>query len=432
MNTDLKEPEKPSKGIKLGLGTQIFIAAVLGILIGLIKPDWGVDLQIFRDIFLNLIKVMVAPLIFASIVQGIAGGGESHGVGRMGFKAIIYFEILTTLALVVGLLAVNVMQPGVGVIPPKDADVSALPGKDKQPMTPYETVLHMFPTSVVDSMARDDVLQVVVFSVLFGFAIIAAGKGGKVVLEWCDSLRLVMFSFAGLIMRLAPLGVAGALGYSVGHDGPKTLLTLLMLLVTLYTALAVFVIVVLGAVIVILRIPLRPFVRAMAEPFLLAFATANSEAALPMAFERMERFGVPRKIVGFVLPLGYSFNLDGTTLYLAVASVFVSQVAKTADPSLHFTLMDQITMMFTLMVSSKGVAAVPRASIVVLTAAIAGAHLPLEACAMILGVDAFMDMARTSVNVLGNCLASVVVAKWEGEFNEAQAFQEFGAKKLAA
>jgi proton glutamate symport protein len=274
-------------------------------------------------------------------------------------------------------------------------------------------------------MARGDVLQIVAFSVIFALALGSVGEVGQPVLIWCESLRQTMFAFAKLIMKFAPVGVAAAIAVSVGHQGVAVLLSLGKIVLTLYVALLFFIVVVFGSVITILRIPLRPFIRAVAEPFTIAFATANSEAALPDAFARMERFGVPRGIVGFVLPMGYSFNLDGSTLHLAVASIFIAQAAETTS-GVHFGLVNQILMMLTLMLTSKGVAAVPRASVVVLIAAAQSFNLPLEGVAMILGVDAFMDMARTSVNVLGNCLASVVVAKWENEFDVDQANREFG------
>ena len=377
-----------------------------------------------RDIFLHLIKAMIAPLVFASVVQGIAGTGDLKRVGRIGAKALLYFEIVTTFALAVGLLLVNLIRPGAGVH--LTGDVGALgAAAHTKPLTAVETLLHVFPTSVIDAMARGDVLQIVIFAVIFALAVVAAGAAGRPVFAWCESLTQVMFKFAGLIMKFAPVGVAAAMAVTVGHQGPDILLSLGKLVLTLYGALVVFVVVVLGAVIWIVRIPLKPFVRAVREPFTVAFATANSESALPKAFENMEKFGVPRGTVGFVLPAGYTFNLDGSTLHLAVASVFVAQAAETTS-GLHLGLGQQLLMMFTLMITSKGVAAVPRASLVILIAALQSFNLPLEGADMILGVDTLMDMARTSVNVLGNCLASVVVARWEGEFDLAKA-RRFGS-----
>lgn len=379
------------------------------------QQQWLEWIGLLRDIFLHLIKAMIAPLVFASIVQGIAGTGDLKKVGRMGAKALIYFEAVTTLALVVGLFMVNFVRPGAGVM--LSGSVGAL-GSTVQSKAPtlVETILHTFPTSLLDAMARGDVLQIVCFSVLFAMAVIAAGEAGRPILLWCDSLTQVMFRFAGIIMKFAPFGVGAAMAVTVGHQGLDVLLNLGKLVLTLYAALVVFVVGVFGTVLWLAKVPLKAFFRAVREPFTLAFATANSESALPKAFENMEKMGVPRGIVGFVLPAGYTFNLDGSTLHLAVASVFVAQAAETTT-GLHFGLGQQITMMLTLMITSKGVAAVPRASLVILIAALQSFGLPLEGAAMILGVDALMDMARTSVNVLGNCLASVVVARWEGEFD---------------
>jgi proton glutamate symport protein len=335
---------------------------------------------------------------------------------RIGWKALLYFEVVTTLALVVGLFVVNAFKPGAGVILPPDPSVAGL----AKPLTLAETILHIFPTSLMDAMARNDVLQVVCFAVFFAMAVIAAGEAGKPVLAFFGSLTQVMFKFAGIIMKFAPIGVGAAIAITVADQGLGSLLTLGKLVLTLYTALVIFVVLVLGAVIRIARVPLKPFVRAVREPFTLAFATANSEAALPKAFENMEKLGVPRGIVGFVLPAGYSFNLDGSTLHLAVASVFIAQAAESTT-GIHFGVGQQIMMMLALMLTSKGVAAVPRASFVVLVAALESFKLPVAGAFLILGVDALLDMARTSVNVLGNCLASVVVARWEGEFDDKKA-----------
>jgi proton glutamate symport protein len=419
----------------LTLSQQIVVGLVVGVLIGYIanvrlgaRPD---TLKAFlgwfglvRDIFLNLIRSMIAPLVFASLVQGIAGTEDMKKVGRIGAKALIYFEVMSGLALFIGLLVVNVIRPGAGVT--LAGDTSKLDViQQAKPHTLIETILHIFPTSVIHSMAEGDVLQIVAFSVIFALAVSAAGDAGKPVLLWCDSLRQIMFKFAGIIMVMAPFGVGAAITVTVGQQGIGALLGLSKLVFTLYLALVLFIVFIFGAVILLAKIPLKPFVRAVREPFTLAFATANSEAALPDAFDKMERFGVPRGIVGFVLPMGYSFNLDGTTLYLAMASVFIAQAAETTT-HIHVGLGQQIAMMLTLMLTSKGVAAVPRVSMVVLIATLQSFNLPLAGAAMILGVDAFMDMARTSVNVLGNCLASVVIARWENEFDEKKAEAEFG------
>jgi proton glutamate symport protein len=392
------------------------------------KKAWLDWITLPRDIFLLLIKVMIAPLVLGSVVQGIAGTGDLKKVGRIGAKALLYFELVTTAALVVGLTVVNLIGPGVGVKLP-DSTAALGSATSIKPLTLFETILHIFPSSLMDAMARNDVLQIVTFAVIFAMAVIAAGEAGKPLLSFCGSLTQVMLKFAGVIMKFAPFGVGAAIAYTVGHQGLGSLLALGKLVLTLYLALVVFVVVVFGLVVWIAKVPLKAFFRAVREPFTIAFATANSEAALPDAFARMERLGVPRGIVGFVLPAGYTFNLDGSTLHLAVASVFVAQAAE-ATTGIHFGIGQQITMMITLMLTSKGVAAVPRASLVVLIAALQSFGLPLEGAAMILGVDALLDMARTSVNVLGNCLASVVVARWEGEFDDAKAEANFGDRSL--
>ena len=425
------EAAAPRKWYSFSLTQQILLGLALGVLLGWwlsiqapeAKTGWNEWLGVIRDVFLHLIKVMIAPLIFASVVQGFAGTGDMKKVGRIGWKALLYFEIVTTFALFVGLVVVNLVKPGVGVTLAATAVQST--ASLAKPQTLGEIILHMFPVSLMDAMARNDVLQVVVFAVLFALAVIAAGAAGKPVLDFCGSLTQVMFKFAGLIMKFAPFGVGAAIAVTVGAQGIGSLKTLATLVFTLYGALVIFVVFVFGAVVWIAKVPLKPFVKAVREPFTLAFATANSEAALPDAFARMEKLGVPRGIVGFVLPAGYAFNLDGSTLHLAVASVFVAQAAETTT-GIHFSIGDQITMMLMLMLTSKGVAAVPRASFVVLVAALESFKLPVAGAFLILGVDALLDMARTSVNVLGNCLASVVVARWEGEFDDRKA-AEFAA-----
>ena len=439
MSTAPSEPvtTAPKAWWHLSQTKQILLGLILGTLLGwwmngwtpVAKVHWNEWLVLGRDTFLHLIKAMIAPLVFASVVQGIAGTGDMKKVGRIGAKALFYFEIVTTAALAVGLLVVNFAKPGVGVKLTVAASALGATVQNK-PLTFFETVLHAFPTSFIDAMAKNDVLQIVIFACLFAMAVIAAGDSGKPILQFCDSLTQVMFKFAGIIMLFAPIGVGAAIAVTVAAQGPEALLNLGKLVLSLYAALIIFVVVVLGAVIAIARVPLMPFFRAVREPFTIAFSTANSEAALPKAFALMEKLGVPRGIVAFVLPAGYTFNLDGSTLYLAMASVFVAQASETVT-GVHMGLGGQITMMLTLMLTSKGVAAVPRASLVVLIAALQSFNLPLEGAAMILGVDALMDMARTSVNVVGNCLASVVVARWEGEFDDAKAQANFGTPAAA-
>ncbi len=407
------------KMFKLSLTKQILLGLVLGGLLGWLKPDWAVETAFLRTIFLNMVKSIIAPLIFSSIVVGIAGGGSLKKVGRMGVKAMVYFEIVTTAALFIGLAVVNVMKPGYGVVLQSGTDeLGSLAAN--HPKTLIETIIHIFPQSIIESMARGDVLQIVAFSVLFAMAVSALGEKGKPMVEWCDSLSQVMFKFTGYVMMFAPFGVGAAMASTIGHKGVGVLVNLGMLVGSLYIALIVFVVVVLGFVAYLVKLPVKQFLRAVKEPFTIAFATTSSESALPKAMEVMERLGVPKKIVGFVMPTGYSFNLDGSTLYLAVASVFVAQAAETAT-GIHFGFDKQLLLMVTLMITSKGIAAVPRASLVVLLAALHSFGLPPEGVIVIFAVDEIMDMARTSVNVLGNCLATVVVARWEGEFDDERA-----------
>jgi proton glutamate symport protein len=420
-------PASPARRwYRLPLTQQILLGLVVGILLGWwisglgteTRASWDEGLVVVRDVFLHLVKVMIAPLVFATVVQGFAGTGDIKRAQRIGWKSLLYFEVITTLALVVGLVAVNVVKPGMGVML-GDSAAPSTAGLAK-PQTLGEIILHVFPVSVIDAMARNDVLQIVAFSVLFAIAVIAAGNAGKPIIAFCESLTQVMLKFAGLIMRFAPFGVGAAVAVTVAHQGIGALLTLGKLVLTLYGALVLFVLLVLGAVVWIARIPVKPFFKAVREPFAIAFATASSEAALPKAFENMEKLGVPRGIVGFVLPAGYSFNLDGSTLYLAVASIFVAQAAETTT-GVSLGLGAQITMMLVLMLTSKGVAGVPRAGFVVLVATVESFRLPVAGAFLILGIDALLDMARTSVNVLGNCLASAVVARWEGEFDDEKA-----------
>jgi len=404
---------------KPSLTMQIMIGLVLGGLLGWLSPDWGNRVYFLRDIFLNMIKSIIAPLVFSTLVVGIAGGGDLKKVGRMGAKALIYFEIVTTLALFIGLGVVNLIKPGVGVsLVANASEVGTI--AQNHPKTLVETLVHIFPASIADAMVKGDVLQIVAFSVLFAMGVSAIGKKGEPVLRFCDSLSQVMFKFTGYVMMFAPIGVGAAMAHTIGTKGLGVLINLAKLIGSLYLALFIFVVVVLGAVAIIARVPIKQFLRAIREPFVIAFATTSSESALPKAMEVMERLGVPPRIVGFVMPTGYSFNLDGTTLYLAMASVFVAQAAE-ATTGVHMGFGKQIVMMLTLMITSKGVAAVPRASLVILLATLHSFGLPIEGVAVIFGVDELMDMGRTSVNVLGNCMATVVVARWEGEFDDERA-----------
>jgi proton glutamate symport protein len=357
-----------------------------------------------------MIRMIIAPLIFATLVAGIAGAGHFRVVGRMGLRAIVYFEVVTTIALLIGLLAVNTMRPGDGVNLPMGQQ-SEIAGK---PQTWDQILLHIVPESIIDAMARGDVLQIVIFSMIFAIALGLIGEKGRPVVVWCEAVAETMFKVTNIVMHYAPIGVGAAIAYTVGHGGLGVLYNLAWLVATLYLALAVLFAGVFLPIALIFRIPLRKFVKAVKEPAVIAFSTTSSEAALPRAMEVLERLGVPRRIVSFVLPLGYSFNLDGSTLYLSLAAVFVAQAA-----GVQLTVGQQITMMLTLMLTSKGVAGVPRASLVILAGTLASYGLPLEGVTLILGVDELMDMGRTMTNVVGNCLATVVVAKWEGEFVEA-------------
>ena len=399
------------------------IGLVVGAFIGRIWPEWGIKIYFLRDIFLNLIKSIIAPLVFSTIVVGIAGAGALRKVGRMGIKAIIYFEIVTTAALFIGLALVNLVRPGAGVtLTATDTNVIKSIG-ESHPSSLIETLVHAFPSSVIESMVRGDVLQIVAFSVLFALAVSAVGEKGKPIVRAMESLSQVMFKFTNYVMMFAPFGVGAAMAHTVATQGLKVLLNLGQLILTLYVALIIVVVVVFGLAMLIVRVPYRQFVRAVRAPATLAFATTSSESALPLAMENMERLGVPPHIVGFVMPTGYSFNLVGSTLYLAVASVFVAQATE-ATTGFHMGFGQQLTMMLVLMISSKGVAGVPRASLVILLATL-NSFLPAGmgplGVAVIFGVDELMDMGRTCVNVIGNCLATVVVARWEREFDDERA-----------
>jgi len=398
-----------------GLTTRILIALAAGVVVGAVWPRAGVAIKPLADAFLRMIRMIIAPLLFSTLVVGIAGTGDLRAMGRIGLKAIIYFEIATTIALAVGLVLVNVFQPGVGMTMPLASDASAVAGLAQSQPGAWDLFVHLFPTSVVDAMARGDILQVVVFATFFGVALAAIGSRGQPVYAVLESTAEVMFRFTGYVMLFAPVGVFAAVAATVGGRGLAVLFTLGKLVLVMYVGLFLFVVLVVGAVSRLIRVPFLAFARAVREPFLIAFTTASSEAALPKSLEVMERFGVPKPIVAFVLPLGYSFNLDGTTMYLALTSVFVAQLA-----GLHLSLGQQLLMMLTLMLASKGVAGVPRAALVVLTATLTQFGLPLEGAAILLGIDQIMDMGRTSVNVIGNCIATAVVARWEGVFDDAQ------------
>lgn len=375
-----------------------------GVAFGALFPGSAKGAAVLGTIFLRLIRSIIAPLLFGTLVSGIAGAGSVKTMGRIGGKAILYFEIVTTIALFIGLGAVNLVKPGAGVTLQKGAAGIARTGASLP-----QILENSFSASIVDSMAKGDVLQIVIFAFLFGAACMAAGSKARPVVQVCESLSEVMFRFTNYVMLFAPLGVFGAMAATIGERGIGILGNLGKLVLTLYAAELFFVVAILGAVTTIAKIPLRRFIRYVREPFLLAFSTASSESALPIALENMEEFGVPKHIAAFVLPAGYSFNLDGTALYLSLAAMFVAQAA-----GAQLAFGTQLLMMLTLMLTSKGVAGVPRAALVILAGTLGTFNLPVEGVAVILGVDALMDMGRTSVNVLGNCLAAAVVARWEG------------------
>ena len=395
---------------RISLTQWIVVSMGIGVAIGELFPAESQHLRVISNVFLKLIKCIIVPIIFGTLVVGIAGHSDDlKAVGRLALKSIIYFEIVTTLALAIGLIAVNLVKPGAGVSLPPPSDAASAVTPQKQ--TLKDIIEHTVPKSFFESAAANDVLQVVVFAVIFAVALTqVSGKPKETMLNFFEGLSEVMFKFTGLVMMFAPFGIGAAMAVTVGHSGLKVLINLGQLVLTLYGALVVFILAVLWPVALIARVPVLNFLKAVKEPALIAFSTTSSDAALPDAFKKMVAFGVPKRIVSFVLPTGYSFNLDGSTLYLAVASIFVSQAA-----GVHLTLAQQLAMMFTLMLTTKGIAAVPRASLVILSGTLVSFGLPLEGVALILGVDELMDMARTTVNLVGNCLASAVMARSEGE-----------------
>jgi len=400
---------------KRSLTTWILVCMVAGAEFGYDVPDIAKKLQVLSDIFLRLIKTIIAPLLFSTLVVGIAGHADIKQIGRMGWKSLLYFEILSTIALFIGLLAINIGKAGVGVVLPPNPDVPPITSLKAQSTSDF--ILHIFPENIAKAIFEGQILQIVIFSIIFGIAVaMVKEKYRTPVIRFSESLAEVMFKFTNIVMYFAPVAVFAAIAYTVGHMGLDILYNLFKLLATLYVALFVFLIFVLLPVALIFRIPVRPFIKAVSEPATIAFATSNSESALPSAMESMEKFGIPRKIVAFVIPTGYSFNLDGTTLYLSLASIFVAQAA-----GINLPIEKQIVICFTLMLTSKGVAGVSRAALVILLGTAVSFGLPVEPIFIILGIDVLMDMARTSVNVIGNCLATAVIARSENEFDEVAA-----------
>lgn len=396
---------------KRSLTTWILVSMVIGAEIGHDFPDVAIGLRVLSQIFLRLIRTIVAPLLFATLVVGIAGHSNLKQVGRMGVKSLVYFEVITTAALFIGWAAITLSRAGEGINLPPSPEAAEM----QQPAqrTWQDIVLDIFPENIARSVADAEILQIVVFSVIFGIALAMLSESKRrPMLAFADSLAETMFKFTRIVMLLAPIGVGAAIAYTVGRLGLGILVNLFMLLATFYVAVAVFILVVLLPVALFARVPLRRFAQAVAEPVSIAFATTSSEAALPRAMEAMERFGVPRQIVAFVMPTGYSFNLDGSTLYLSLTAIFVAQAA-----GIDLSVGQQFLLLLTLALTSKGVAGVPRGALVILLGTVASFGLPVEPVFIILGIDELLDMVRTSLNVLGNCLATVVIARWEGEFN---------------
>jgi proton glutamate symport protein len=391
------------------LTTWIIVSMVIGAGIGYDLPAVAVNLRVFSLIFLRMIKTIIAPLLFATLVVGIAGHSDLKQVGRMGVKALVYFEIVTTLALFIGLAAINISQAGKGISLPVAAKTEQIAAAKQ---SAADMVIHIFPENIAKAVAEGQILQVVIFAIVFGIALALISEAKRrPILTVTESLAELMFKFTNIVMLFAPVGVGCAIAYTVGHMGLGILVNLFKLLATFYAAIVVFILVVLFPVAILIRAPIKKFLVAMAEPVTLAFATTSSEAALPRAMEAMEAVGVPRKIVAFVMPTGYSFNLDGSSLYLSLAAIFVAQSA-----GVHMSLGQQLLLVFTLMLTSKGVAGVPRAALVILLGTVAQFNLPTEPVFIILGIDELMDMARTSLNVLGNSFATMVIARWEKEF----------------
>lgn len=397
------------------LTTAIFIALILGMVVGWAAPEFAQRLHPLAVVFLRMVKMIIAPLLFATLVVGIAGHGDIKSIGKIGLKTLIYFEVVTTLALIIGLFIGNVFKPGDGFgINASQTHLQA--ASQMAAMHTHHSIssllIDIFPTSIVQSMAEGNLLQIVVFSIFFALAICAVGQKAKPVLDVLNSVSEIMFKFTEYVMYFAPIGIFGAIASTIGENGVGILKGYAKVIFSLYFALALFVIIVLFIACKIVKIPFRGLLRTIKEPALLAFSTASSEAALPKAMKVMEQFGVPKNIVGFVMPTGYTFNLDGSTLYLALGVLFATQLV-----GIHLSFEQQIMIMLALMLTSKGVAAVPRVSLIVLAGTLASFNIPLIGVAILLGIDQILDMGRTTVNLIGNCVATVVIARWENEFD---------------
>ena len=397
------------------LTTFIFSALFAGILFGWLAPDWAAKMQPLADVFLKMVKMIIAPLIFATLVVGIAGHGDVKNLGKIGLKTIIYFEIATTLALIIGLVMANVLKPGAGF----NIDLSTISMGAVNEMQTIKVdhsfshmLLDLVPTSIFKALVEGSLLQIVVFAIFFSLAICAVGQKARPVLDFMQSTCDIMFKFTEYVMYFAPMGIFGAISATIGKNGVGILVNYAKLIGVTYLSLIVFVLITLVIVCKIIRIPFGGIIKAIKDPALLAFSTASSEAALPKAMDAMEKFGVPKNIVSFVMPTGYTFNLDGSTLYLTLTTLFCAQVA-----GIDLSFNQQLLIMFTLMLTSKGIAGVPRVSLVVLTGTLHTFGLPVEGVAILLGIDQILDMGRTTVNLVGNCVATTVVARWEDEFD---------------
>ena len=394
----------------------IFTALFLGILTGWLFPDFAVRLHVLAEIFLRMVKMIIAPLLFATLVVGIAGHGDVKSLGRLGIKTIAYFEVVTTIALFIGLGFANLFKPGVGMGNIATAHTGLNSIVQSAATTHHnsfgELLLGLFPTSIFQSMAEGNLLQIVVFCIFFALAIVAVGEKAKPVVDLLNSVATIMFKFTEYVMYFAPIGIYGAIAYTIGSNGLSILWNYGKIILSLYVALAAFVVFVLVAACKIVKISTRALIKAVQEPALLAFSTASSEAALPKAMKIMEDFGVPKSIVGFIMPTGYTFNLDGSTLYLAMAVIFSTQLV--GHP---LTFEQQLVIMFALMLTSKGIAGVPRVSLIVLAGTLTSFGIPILGVAILLGIDQILDMGRTTVNLIGNCVATVVIARWENKFD---------------
>lgn len=395
---------------KVNLATMIFIGLLLGVVFGAAAPDWAKLMKPLGDVFIRMIKMVVVPLIFSCLVMGIAGTGDFKRLGRLGGKAILWFEFATSVALVVGLVVVNVVEPGVGVAIPAGGGADVAAAAAGKTIDHLQMLINIVPTNIVDAMARQDMLQIIFFASLFAIAAASCGKDGQTVIDLSKDVAHIMFKVTHYVVSLSPIGIFGAIAYTVGTYGLGVLLPLGKLVFSLYGALAIFLVIMIGLASAFTKVNIFRLIKQLKEPLILAFSTANSEAALPIAMEKLEKLGVPKHIVSFVLPLGYTFNLDGSTLYSALAIVFIAQVY-----GIPFPLGAQLLMLLALMISTKGIAAVPGASLIVIAGTAAAFGLPVEGIAIILGVDRVLDMARTCCNVTGNCIAAFVVARWEQE-----------------